>query len=263
MPEPTTFSIQRLNDRIYPLTYSVKTNYDVNVLYFTVASVEDAYQFMRDRARAYLYIFDVGHNMARDDIYLTLREILENDKIEAAHIYEDDIIVIEKEKFGKFLNFPHRDFKMFDYDAVMDDDEFAGFFGAATGRRKNFDVFMEIKNNRSGYYMDCHDDSLLYCESRDMGLKTELLRKMLRDYFEAYLEKNHKLTPVISLPPAEFVDGLFEGFEKLAIREEDTGLRDKSVDAVFYGADDRRAGIITYRIDKGEWVIKTTNTFGQ
>ncbi len=52
MARKTTFSASRLNNRIYPLTYSVKTKYGIDALYFTVASVEDIYKLIRDRAGA-------------------------------------------------------------------------------------------------------------------------------------------------------------------------------------------------------------------
>ena len=122
MPEQSTFSISRLNNDIYPLEYSLKIKYDINVLYFTVASVEDTYKLIRDKVYAYLYIFDVSHYMEKGGIYLTLKEILENEKIEAEFIYEDDIIVIKKEKFRKFMSFPQYNFRMFDYDRVISQD---------------------------------------------------------------------------------------------------------------------------------------------
>ena len=256
MPEPSTFSINRLNDSIFPLTYSVKTKYDINVLYFTVASVEDVYKLIRDRANAYLYIFDVGHYMEKDGIYLTLKEILENSRIEADHIYEDDIIAIKKEKFGKFLKFPQYDFRMFDYDRLMNDDEFAGFFRPATERLKDLDVFMDIKNNLPKYFINCHDNSLLYCETRDMDLKSELLKTMMHDYFEAYLNKNHKTNPAISLPQKEFVDDLFGRWDKIIMRETGTSMNNKSINAVIYDAENKEAGTVTYKIDKQEWIIK-------
>lgn len=258
MLNPSTFSINRLNDNIYPLTYSVKTKYDINVLYFTVAGVEDAYKLMRDKVNAYLYVFDVGHYMEKDGIYLTLKEILENEKIEADHIYEDDIIALKKEKFRKFLKFPQHDFKMFDHDRVMNDDEFAEFYKAADERLKNLDIFMDVKNKMPKYFISCHDNSLLYCETRDIELKDELLKKMLHDYFEAYLDKDHKINPGISMPPQEFVNELFDRWGKLTIREEGTSLKSAGIEALIFDDEDKEAGTLIYKIDRKEWAIKVT-----
>jgi hypothetical protein len=284
MPEPSTFSINRLNNDIYPLEYSLKIKYDINVLYFTVASVEDVYKLIRDKVNAYLYIFDVSHYMEKDGIYLTLKEILEKEKIDAeciyddlrprgaignqspinlsakryasAYLYEDDIIVIKKEKFRKFLRFPQYNFKMFDYDRVMSNDEFYGFYKAADDRLKNLDVFMDVKNRLPKYFISCHDNSLLYCETRDIDLKYELLKKMLHDYLETFLAKNHKRSPGISMPPQELVNELFDKWAKLTIREEGTSLKNKSIDALAFDVENNEAGTLTYNIDKKEWAMK-------
>lgn len=256
MADQTTFSKSRLNGRIYPLTYSVRTKYDVNALFFTVAGVEDVYGFIRDKLNAYLYIFDVGHHMEQGGIYLTLREILENMKIEPDHVYEDDIIAVKKEKFGKFLKFPQHDLKMFDHDRLMEDDEFAAFYRQADARLKDLDVFLNVKSRLPGYFINCHDNSLMYCETRDLDLKGELLRKMLHDYFAAYLDKNHKISPDISVPDKAFADELFDKWDKLAIREEATRLKNNEVDAAVFDGENKEGGTLVYKIDKKEWSIK-------
>jgi hypothetical protein len=256
MAGQSTFSINRLNNDIYPLEYSLKIKYDINVLYFTVASVEDVYKLIRDKVNAYLYIFDVSHYMEKDGIYLTLKEILENEKIDADCIYEDDIIAVKKEKFRKFFSFPQYNFRMFDYDRVMSSDEFYGFYRAADDRLKNLDVFMDVKNKLPKYFISCHDDSLLYCETRDIDLKYELLKKMLHDYLETFLDKNHKLNPDISMPPQEFVNELFNKRGKLIIRENGTSLKNNSVEALVFDDEEKETGTLTYKIDKKEWAIK-------
>jgi hypothetical protein len=256
MLKPSTFSTSRLNNDIYPLEYSLKIKYDINVLYFTVAGVEDAYKLIRDKVNAYLYIFDVSHYMEKDGIYLTLREILENEKIDADGLYEDDIIAIKKEKFAKFLKFPQYNLKMFDYDRVMSNEEFYGFYKAADERLKNLDVFMDVKNKLPKYFINCHDNSLLYCETRDPDLKYELLKKMLHDYLETYLDKNHKQKPDISMPPQEFVYELFDKRGKLVIREKTTSLKNNSVEALVFDDEEKETGTLTYKIDKKEWTIK-------
>src|SRR6056297_190178 len=225
MKKKNAFFINRLNDNIYPLTYSVKVKKDADILYFTVASLEDIYSLIRDRLNAYLYIFDVGHYMEKDGIYLTLKEIAEKNNVAPDFIYEDDIIAIKKEKFKKLMNFPQRDFEMFDCGRIMEEGEFKGFFGPAKERVKNEGVFIEAENAGCNYYVKCHDNAMLYCETKDFGLKNELLKTMLHDYFEAYLEKNYNGNFDIIMPPREIIDKLFETWNELKIREENTLFR--------------------------------------
>jgi hypothetical protein len=253
MPEPSTFSKSRLNNDIYPLEYSLKIKYDINALYFTVASVEDVYKLIRDKVNAYLYIFSVSHYMEKDGIYLTLKEILEYGKIEAECIYEDDIIAIKKEKFRKFLDFPQYNFRMFDHERVMSNDEFYGFYKPAADRLKNFDVFLDEKNRLPKYFISCHDNSLLYCETRDIELKNELLKKMLHDYFEAFLDKNHRMKPDILMPPQELVNELFDKRGRLVMREKDTSLKNNRVEVLMFDYENKEAGILAYKLDRKEW----------
>jgi hypothetical protein len=256
MAELNAFSKNQLNGNIYPLSYTVALKYDIDILYFTAASVEDAYDFIRDKLNDYLYIFDVGHYMVKDGIYLTLKEILENDKIDADHIYEDDIIAIRKEKFRKFLKFPQYSFKMFDHDRLMTDEGFYDIYKPAVDRLKNLDVFMDIGSRMPKYFINCRDNSLLYCETADRSLKFELLKKMLRDYLRAFLDKKNETGRDIAPPPQEFVEELFDKWDKITIREDSTGLKNNNITASVFDVENRETGILTYKTDKKEWLIK-------
>ena len=79
---------------------------------------------------------------------------------------------------------------------------------------------------------------------------------MLHDYLEAYLDKNHKINPGISMPPQEFVNELFDKWDKLTIREEGTSFKNNNIDASLFDSENKEAGKLTYKIDKKEWVIK-------
>jgi hypothetical protein len=256
MSIPNTFSKNSLLNNIYPLTYNVKTDYDVDILYFTVVSLDDLYTLIRDRANGYLYILNVEHDMVKDGLYITLKEILENNRVKPGFVYEDDIAVIKKEDFGKFLTFPQHGFEMFDHERIMDENEFGQFHKTASGRLENYGPFIGIRNRLPKYYIRCHDDSLLYCETRDIDLKYELLKLMLHDFFEAYINKNHKTDPDILNVPQELAEEMFSKWKKLTLREEGTKLKDGNISSLIFDAEDRESGMLVYKVDKKEWVIK-------
>jgi hypothetical protein len=256
MSIPNTFSKNSLLNNIYPLTYTVKTEYDVDILYFTVVSLNELYPLIRDRANGYLYILNVEHYMVKDGIYITLREILENNRVKPGFVYEDDIAVIRKEDFGKFLAFPQRGFEMFDHDRIMDEIEFAGFHKTASGRLKALYSFMDVKSRLPKYYINCHDDSLLYCETRDIDLKFELLKLMLHGFFEAYVDKNHKTDQGILNVPQELAEEMISKWSKLTLREEGTKFKDSNISSLIFDAENKEAGMVVYKVDKKEWVIK-------